>query len=143
MTDYPSVQTKWNFDEERMKALSTYMALTEDAFAEFTSYKGMKPIENLFGCLSVLKRAILGTGAESDDKDLIDEFKELEKIKRECNLLLLEEQSNKKVQQEFVIKSVEFLNKAEGIWIKINRLNVKNGFYFRRKDDPRRAVEMY
>lgn len=143
MAEYSSVQTKWNFDEERMKAISTYMAITEDSFARFTSYKGIEPIEDLFGCLSVVKRAILGTGGTNDDIELKKKFKEIEKIKRDCSLILIENKDIKTKQKDFIEKSIEFYNKAEDIWEFINKLNTKNGLYFRRKDDPRRAVEMW
>ena len=76
------VQTKWNFDEERMKALSTYMVFTETCFSDFKISRGIEPIEELSGWLNTIKRAIFGTGKEKDEKILIEEFKILENLKR-------------------------------------------------------------
>lgn len=135
------VQTKWNFDDERMKALSTYMTYTEDSFASFTSYRGMNPVEELYGWLSTIKRAILGTGKKTQEDKLKKEIKELEKIKRGCNSLFLSNLNDKKIQREFVNKTIEFYNKAEQIFELINKMNVAGGLYFRKKDDPRRAME--
>ena len=135
------VQTKWNFDDERMKALSTYMTYTEDSFASFTSYRGMSPIEELYGWISTIKRAILGTGKKTQEDNLKKEIKGLEKIKRECNSLFLSNLNDKKIQRDFVNKTIEFYNKAEQIFELINKMNVAGGLYFRKKEDPRRAME--
>ena len=135
------VQTKWNFDDERMKALSTYMTYTEEAFASFTSYRGMNPIEDLYGWLSTIKRAILGTGKKDKEEALKKKIQELEKIKRGCNSLYLSNQNDKKIQREFVNTAIKFYNKAEEIFELINKMNVAGGLYFRKKDDPRRAME--
>lgn len=137
-----SPPTKWNFDEDRMKAISAYLIFAEDAFSNFTSYNGMMPIEILYGRLATIKRAILGTGTKGDDKLLKDKFKELEKIKRKCNDLFLYEIERENGIKKFVPASIEFLNKAEETYEGIQKICTKNGFYLRRSEDPRRAIEM-
>jgi len=136
------VQTKWNFDEERMKALSTYMVFTETCFSDFKISRGIEPIEELSGWLNTIKRAIFGTGKEKDEKTLIEEFKILEGLKRECYNIMLSNLNEREKNKNFLVKAIEFYNKAEEIYGIINKMNTKNGLYFRKTEDPGRAIEM-
>jgi len=140
--DYSGVQTKWNFDEERMKALSTYMVCAEYCFSEFKTNKGIEPIEELSGWLNTIKRAIFGTGKEKEEEELKEEFKLLEKLKRECYVILFSKEIENVRNKKFIIKAIEFYNKAEKIYEQINKMNTKSGLYFRKTEDPRRAIEM-
>ena len=140
--EFSRTPTKWNFDEERMKALSAYITLAEESFSYFTSYEGMKPIESLYNKLCTVKRAMVGAGANSDDAKLKEKGNELEKLKRDCNDAFLKSVDHPKEYNNFVIKSIEFFNKAEGMIALIHSLNTKNGLYFRRTEDPGRAIEM-
>jgi len=139
---YSGVQTKWNFDEERMKALSTYMVCTEYCFSEFKTNKGIEPVEELSGWLNTIKRAIFGTGKETEEKKIKEDFKDLEKLKRECYIILFSKEPEEEKNKKFINKAIEFYNKAEEIYELINRTNTKNGLYFRKTEDPNRAVEM-
>jgi len=136
------VQTKWNFDQERMKALSTYMVCAEYCFSEFKTNKGIEPIEELSGWLNTIKRAIFGTGKEKDEEELKERFKELEKLKRECYIILLSRTNEREKNKQFIIKAIEFYNKAEKIYEEINKMNTTSGLYFRKTEDPRRAIEL-
>ena len=136
------IQTKWNFDEERMKALSTYMVCAEYSFSEFKTNRGIAPIEELSGWLSTIKRAMFGTGKEKDDEELREEFKGLEKLKRNCYKIILSKETENEKNTKFLIEAIEFYNKAEKIYELINKMNTKNGLYFRKTEDPRRAIEM-
>ena len=138
---YSGVQTKWNFDEERMKALSTYMVCAEYCFSEFKTNQGIESIEELGGWLNTIKRAIFGTGKKSDEDKLKEGFKELELLKRECYIILSSNEPESAKNTKFIFKSIEFYNKAEQLYEEINEINTKNGLYFRKTEDPRRAIE--
>lgn len=144
MTDgsYSGAQTKWNFDDERMKALSTYMVCAEYCFSEFKTNKGIEPIEELSGWLNTIKRVIFGTGKEKGEKEIKKDFKKLEKLKRECYEILFSKESEEEKNKKFINKAIEFYNKSEEIYELINKTNTRNGLYFRKKPDPRRAIEM-
>jgi len=135
MADNYSVQTRWNFDEERMKALSTYMVCAEYSFSEFKMNKGIDPIEELFGWLNTIKRAIMGTGQDTDEKDLKEKFLELERIKRGAYEINFSRKPESIKIKEFTKKAIEFYNKAEEIYELVNKINTKNGLYFRKKAD--------
>ena len=137
--DY-STPTKWNFDEDRMKAISAYIIMVEDAFNQFTSYGGMRPIEYLYGTLGTFKRAIKGTGADKDDKALEEQFKKLEAEKRKCNDVYLVETNLDRGLKEFVIQSVTFFNVAEETFTLLQKTCTKNGWYLRKTEDPRYAA---
>lgn len=141
-TTQSGVQTKWNFDEERMKALSTYMVSAEITFSEFKTNKGIEPIEELCGWLNTIKRAIFGTGQKKDEDNLKEKFKELEKLKRDSYIISFSQEPEKTKNAKFFLKAIEFYNKAEEIYELINNINTKNGLYFRKTEDPRRAIEM-
>lgn len=143
MVDNSPIGTKWNFDEERMKAISAYMVEAEESFSSFSCYRGIAPVEDLHNKLGSVKRAIIGTGSNTDSKEIKKKFIELEKVKRECNDIILGDMPKDKKRLEFVKKSTKFYNVAEEFWELINQTNTRNGLYFRRKEDPRRAVEMH
>lgn len=135
-----STPTKWNFDEDRMKAISAYLIITEETFNNFTSYKGISPIEQLYNKLSTLKRAIIGTGNSKDDENLIDQFTNLENLKRSCNNLFLHSLKYEQGFEKFVNESVKFFNEAETTFALIQRICTKNGWYLRKTEDPRYAA---
>lgn len=134
--------TKWNIDDDRMRALSSYLILAEDAFNSFTSYEGMRPIENLDNRLGAIKRALHGAGSSKDDNLLMEYFSKLEKEKRNCTDIFLYETEYDKGFKQFVPATIKFFNVAEETYATIMKICTKNGYFFRRAEDPGRAVEM-
>ena len=124
-SDYnPPTQTKWNLDEARMKSLNWYMMLCEDAFEQWN-------VESINTHLRTIRRIISGAVGDESWENIDKEFEKLEKIKREFD------NSNKKNLSK---KGIEFYNKADEIYIKLNRGLQQSGFFFRKGDDVRFAA---
>ncbi len=140
MVEAEAGQTKWNFDDDRFKALSYYMSCFEESLINFTSYKGITPIEDLHNWTTLILVVLMGAVKPKEEEELEKEFGELEKEKRKCNNLLFSNKAEKQKQQDFVNQSIAFYNKAIKCYRTINKINVKNGFYFRRTPDPRYAA---
>ena len=119
-----TTQTKWNFDEARMRSLNWYMMLCEDAFENWN-------IENINTHLRTIKRIISGALSEDDWKKLMKSFQELETLKRELD------NSDKK---NFTKNGINFYNQADEVYVELNRFLQKRGFFFRKGDDVRFAA---
>ena len=55
---------------------------------------------------------------------------------------MFSKESENEKNMKFIVKAIEFYNKAEELYENINKVNTKNGLYFRKKPDPRRAIEL-
>ena len=116
-----TTKSLWNFDDDRMKVLSFYMKLCENAFYRWD-------LPEIYKLLKSIRRVINGTLNKTDSVHLKDLFEQLEERKR------LSENSSK--------GELDFYNKAEEVYDFMNYVNMKNGYYFRKGEDPRKAIEM-
>ena len=113
-------QSVWNFDEARMRCLNFKMALCEDAFEKWD-------YDNINLYLQSIKRVISGALTETDFDTLMEDYSTLEIFKRECD------DNDKK-------GALEFYKQADEIYIKLNRLMQKLGFFFRKGNDVKFAA---
>jgi len=124
----PIVKSIWNADDERLKTLVFFMTQCDTALLYWD-------LEGIYNYLHAAKRVFSGKGRKTKDdswKNLMDKFKELEDIKRELSLLEKPEEIEK--------KKIEFYNKSEEIYIELNSLIQKHGFWFREGLDPSKAA---
>ncbi len=124
MADY-SVKTIWNFDEARMKELHYHMVLCEEAFTHWD-------ISGINRELQSIRRITSAAFGETEWKDLVDNYKKLEKLKREISNAVSDSEHNQ--------KQIQYYNLADEIFIKINRSLKLKGMFFRVGDDPRFAA---
>lgn len=125
--------TVWNADEDRMKTLMEFLKLADVSLYSWD-------IPTIYSSLHAVKRisyAKIGDDAvlwgkkdeDGNEGELRRLFKELEQIKNEY-----EKGPNKKKNE------VEFVNKAEDIYMELNSALQKNGLYFREAEDPTKAA---
>jgi len=114
----------WNFDDDRMRALSYKMLMCETFFDCWD-------ITNIYTTLTSIRRILFGAIKEKEQTTLKKLFDELETLKRKLEASKELDLSKNRLQ---------FYNKAEKLYEEINRVNVKNGFYFRRGEDVRFAA---
>ena len=118
-----NVKTIWNMDEARLKSLNTYMVLCEDAFVCWD-------LNNLYVYLKSIRRVISGKITKKQLEGLDIKFRGLEKLKRAMDDDDNDDESN----------PVKFYNKADEIYIDLNRLMKAHGLFFREGRDPTKAA---
>ena len=123
MVDF-TAKTVWNMDESRMKAVDYYLSLCETAFINWN-------LEELYIYLKQVRRMISGKISEEQFKKCDDMLQDMEKIRRSINID--NEQETKK-------KKSELYEKADELYVYLNRLMKKHGMFFKEGDDPTRAA---
>lgn len=118
-----NAKTIWNMDEARLKSLNIYMILVEDAFVCWD-------LNNLYVYLKSIRRVVSGKITRNQLKDLDNKFEDLEKIKRRMDDDNIDDDDD----------SVKFYNKADGIYVDLNRLMKAHGLFFREGRDPTKAA---
>ena len=118
-----TLKSMWNMDEARMRVLNTYLILCEDAFLDWD-------LPNIYLYLQAILRVISGKLSEKEFNGVKEKLNELEEVKRKMDI-------SEEVRKE---DSVKFYNKANDIYIKLNRLMKNHGMFFREGADPRKAV---
>ncbi|HUW43371.1 MAG TPA: hypothetical protein VMV95_00190 [Bacillota bacterium] len=118
-----SPQSIWNFDDAAMQTLSYYVSLCLDAFLRWD-------LNSINIYLRTIRR-IASWGIKDKDWNTMEKkFEELEKLKREIE----------KPKQENNKNKIEFYNKADEIFVEIGRCMQKEGWVFRKGNDPRFAA---
>ncbi len=117
-----NVKTIWNMDEARLKSLNTYMVLCEDAFVCWD-------LNNLYTYLKAIRRIASGKFRKTELETLDKKFEKLEGIKRKMD-----------DDREDESDSVKFYNKADEIYLELNRLMKAHGLFFREGRDPTKAA---
>lgn len=119
---FTTAKSIWNFDEARMRNLNYKMLLCEDAFEKWD-------FNSMLTHLNSVKRIISGALSDKEWEDLERDFVDLEKLKRKA-------ESSRTPANNII----ELYNKGDKIYIKLNRLMQKHGFFFRKGDDVRFAA---
>lgn len=121
MKDYRNniEETKWNFDDERMKVLHMHMIECEYAFEDWN-------LNKIYSKLKIIEIIISGPVSEDEWKELKVSFDKLEKLKRN-----LDNDEIKDIRK----KQIEFYNNARNIYIELNRIMNKRGFFFRIREN--------
>ena len=117
-----NVKTIWNMDEQRLKSLNTYMVLCEDSFSCWD-------LNSLYTYLKAVRRIASAKFRKTELDDLDKKFEELEEIKRKMD-----------DDREDETDSVKFYNKADDIYLQLNRLMKTHGLFFREGRDPTKAA---
>lgn len=118
-----NAKTIWNMDESRLKSLNNYMVLAEDAFVNWD-------LDNIYIYMKSIRRIASGKFKKKELDELDVLFGKLEKVKRTMDSQL---EINRKDQ-------VEYYNKADEIYVKLNVLMKSHGLFFREGKDPTRAA---
>jgi len=122
--DNNSAKSIWNFDQSRMMDLNYRMVLCENAFEIWD-------LHTISINLHTIRRIVSGALEDTEWDKVKEEFDKLEEIKREMD-------SSKDSDHEK--NTIKYYNKADEIFIQLNRLMQKNGFFFRKGNDPRFAA---
>ncbi len=117
-----NVKTIWNMDEARLKSLNTYMVLCEDAFTCWA-------LNDIYTYLKSIRRIASGKFSPKQLEVLDKKFNSLEEIKRK-----MDDDDN-----DDETDSVKFYNKADDIYLEINRLMKAHGLFFRERRDTTKA----
>ena len=110
-------------DESRLKSLNQYMVVCEDAFVNWD-------LDNIYIYMKSIRRIASGKFKKTELEDLDKLFGELEDFKRIMDSKL----------QIDMKDSVKYFNKADEIYLKLGKLMVSHGLFFREGRDPTRAA---
>ena len=112
-------ETKWNFDDARMQVLHMHMIELENSF-EIWDLKG------IYAKIKTIEMIISGPLDDDEWKNINDQFKELENLKRKIN-----DENNENLGKV----QIKYYNYARNIYIELNRIMNKRGFFFRIRED--------
>ena len=110
-------------DESRLKSLNNYMVACEDAFVNWD-------LDNIYIYMKSIRRIASGKFKKHEIKDLDALFTQLENFKRIMDSKLQIDRKD----------SCEYYNKADEIYLKLGKLMVSHGLFFREGRDPTRAA---
>lgn len=117
MVDY-SKEAVWNMDDERLKSLNGYLVGAEDAFDRWDLVTLQKALLNI--------RRIIGGKLNENDEEW-----------NEINRLFGEFYDLKKKAINDIDEIPNLYNKADQLYIYMNRVCKDHGLYFREKEDYR------
>ena len=120
MGDYSNPgETKWNFDDARMQVLHSHMIELEYAFENWN-------LKGIYTKLKTIEMIISGPLDDKEWSDINKKFKEFEDLKRKIN-----DETNENLGKE----QIKYYNYARNIYIELNRIMNKRGFFFRIRED--------
>lgn len=120
MAEYSNVgETKWNFDDERMKILHLHMIELEYAFENWN-------LKLIYSKIKIIELIISGPMSDDEWKEIQKLYVELEKIHRKINT-----ENDKSMTKN----KIDFYNKARTLYIELNRIMNKRGFFFRIREN--------
>lgn len=120
MAEYSNVgETKWNFDDERMKILHLHMIELEYAFENWN-------LKLIYSKIKIIELIISGPMSDDEWNDIQKLYVELEKIHRKINT-----ENDKSMTKN----KIDFYNKARTLYIELNRIMNKRGFFFRIREN--------
>lgn len=123
----PIVKSIWNADDERLKTLVFFITNAE---LRLMYWDLEEAIKNLHAAKRVASAKLMKY--ENLWKELITQFNEIEKLRRE---LYMSQEINERDK-----KKVELYNKCDEVCMKLNSLCQASGWWFREGLDPSKAA---
>lgn len=112
-------ETKWNFDDERMKILHLHMIELEYAFETWN-------LKGIYSKLKTIQIIISGPLEDDEWEEISKKFEKLETLKRNIN-----DETNENLGKN----QIEYYNHARNIYIDLNRIMNRRGFFFRIREE--------
>lgn len=121
-----TVKSIWNMDDARMKVLNEYLIYAENAIISWNC-------EEAYLQLQGVELVLWGALDKKEKEEIVKQFKKIEILRRT---------RNPENERQFRISTSHYKALLANLYKEFNNYMVKHGLYFRKGDDPGKAMEM-